>query len=67
MLLLRLQVTASTKIQSECCSFCRNGIRGVKKKNAKAVLAHDGPDLKRLILVGWDLSFRLLLGPPGLN
>ena len=25
------------------------------------------PDLKLFILVGWDLSFRLLLGPPGLN
>ena len=23
--------------------------------------------LKLFILVGWDLSFRLLLGPPGLN
>ena len=28
---------------------------------------HDGPDLKLFILVGWDRSFRLLLGPPGLN
>ena len=27
----------------------------------------DGPDLKLFILVGWDRSFRLLLGPPGLN
>ena len=26
-----------------------------------------GPDLKLSILVGWDRSFRLLLGPPGLN
>ena len=26
-----------------------------------------GPDLKLFILVGWDRSFRLLLGPPGLN
>ena len=25
------------------------------------------PDLKLLILVGWDRSFRLLLGPPGLS
>ena len=25
------------------------------------------PDLKLFILVGWDRSFRLLLGPPGLN
>ena len=24
-------------------------------------------DLKLFILVGWDRSFRLLLGPPGLN
>ena len=29
--------------------------------------SHDGPDLKLLILVGWDRSFRMLLGPPGLN
>ena len=29
--------------------------------------ASDGPDLKLFILVGWDQSFRLLLGPPGLN
>ena len=29
--------------------------------------ASDGPDLKLFILVGWDRSFRLLLGPPGLN
>ena len=28
---------------------------------------HDGPDLKLFILVGWDRSFRLLLGPPGHN
>ena len=28
---------------------------------------HDGPDLKLFILVGWDLSLRLLLGQPGLN
>ena len=27
----------------------------------------DGPDLKLFILVGCDRSFRLLLGPPGLN
>ena len=26
-----------------------------------------GPDLKLFILVGWDRSFRQLLGPPGLN
>ena len=26
-----------------------------------------GPDLKLFILVDWDRSFRLLLGPPGLN
>ena len=25
------------------------------------------PDIKLFILVGWDRSFRLLLGPPGLN
>ena len=30
------------------------------------VRLHDGPDLKLFILVGWDRSFRLLLGPPGL-
>ena len=29
------------------------------------VRLHDGPDLKIFILVGWDRSFRLLLGPPG--
>ena len=28
---------------------------------------HDGPDLMLFILVGWDRSFRLLLGPPWLN
>ena len=28
---------------------------------------YDGPDLKLFILVGSDRSFRLLLGPPGLN
>ena len=31
------------------------------------VRLHDGPDLKLFILVGLDRSFRLLLGPPGLN
>ena len=34
---------------------------------ATLVRLHDGPDLKLFILVGWDRSFRLLLGPPGLN
>ena len=28
---------------------------------------NDGPDLKLFILVGWDLTFRLFLGPPGLS
>ena len=28
---------------------------------------HDGPDLKLFILVGWDRSLGLVLGPPGLN
>ena len=28
---------------------------------------YDGPDIKLFILVGWDRSYRLLLGPPGLN
>ena len=32
-----------------------------------SVRLHDGPDLKLFILFGWDRSFRLLLGPPGLN
>ena len=27
----------------------------------------NGPDLKLFILFGWDRSFCLLLGPPGLN
>ena len=31
------------------------------------VRLHDGPDLKLFILVGWERSFRLLLGPAGLN
>ena len=31
------------------------------------VRLHDGHDLKLFILVGLDRSFRLLLGPPGLN
>ena len=38
---------------------CTAGRSGVK--------LHDGPDIKLFILVGWDRSFRLLLGPPGLN
>ena len=31
------------------------------------VRLHDGPDLKLFILFGWERSFRLLLGPSGLN
>ena len=31
------------------------------------VRLHDGQDLNLFILVGWDRSFRLLLGPLGLN
>ena len=31
------------------------------------VRLHNGTDLKLFILVGWDRSYRLLLGPPGLN
>ena len=31
------------------------------------VRLYDGPDLKLFILVGWDRSFRLLLGSAGLN
>ena len=33
----------------------------------KRLWVYGGPDLKLFILVGWDWSFRLLLGPPGLN
>ena len=33
----------------------------------RASRLHDGPDLKLFILVDKDRSFRLLLGPPGLN
>ena len=36
-------------------------------KGGLGVRLHDGPDLKLFILVGLDRSFRLLLGPPGLN
>ena len=32
-----------------------------------AVRLYNGTDLKLFILVGLDRSFRLLLGPPGLN
>ena len=32
-----------------------------------SVRLHDDPDLKVFILVGWDRSFCLLLGPSGLN
>ena len=38
------------------CSTCGSGVR-----------LYDGPDLKLLILVGLDHSFRLLLGPPELT
>ena len=31
------------------------------------VRLHDGPDLKLFILLGWGPTFRLLLGPKGLN
>ena len=37
------------------------------RAGGSCVRLHDGPDLKLFILVGWDRSFRLLLGPPGLN
>ena len=37
------------------------------KVGESGVRLHDGPDLKQFILVGWDRSFRLLLGPSGLN
>ena len=37
---------------------------GYVEENSSSVLK-DGPDLKLFILVGWDRSFRLLLGPPG--
>ena len=29
------------------------------------VTLYDGPDIKLFILVGWDRSIHLLLGPPG--
>ena len=33
----------------------------------KVFILYDGRDLQLFILVGWDRSVRLLLGPPGLN
>ena len=41
--------------------------KNLYNRNLSGVRLHDGPDLKLFILVGWDRSFRLLLGPPGLN
>ena len=35
--------------------------------NGNGFRLHDGPDLKLFILVCSDRSFRLSLGPPGLN
>ena len=40
---------------------------GNSDESGSGVRLHDGPDLKLFILVGWDRSFRLLPGPPGLN
>ena len=37
------------------------------RKIIPGVRLHDGPDLKLFILVGWERSFRLLLGTSGLN
>ena len=37
-------------------ALCGSGVR-----------LYDGLHLKLFSLVGWDRSFRLLLGPPGLN
>ena len=53
----------------------RNSLKGQARKilstldplTDSGVRLHDGPDLKLFSLVGWDRSFRLLLGPPGLN
>ena len=45
---------------SNCLSVAKIGLKS-------GVRLHDGPDVKLFILVGWDRSFRLLLGPPGLN
>ena len=49
--------------------FVLDLVRNPEERHAggSGVRLHDGPDLKLFILVGWDRSFRLLLGPPGLN
>ena len=57
-------------LASENCTNCIQQAlitpAGIKTDH-KAVFLHDGPDLRLFILVGWDRSFCLLLGPPGLN
>ena len=37
----------------------------VDRASDSMMAPNDGPDLKLFILVGWDRSFRLLLGPTG--
>ena len=51
----------SILVQQMVCAGTEN------RKGGSGVRLHDGPDLKLFILVGWDRSFHLLLGPPGLN
>ena len=58
--------------QSTCLVINPNTVGGyaaLLKLHAggSGVRLHDGPDLKLFISVGWDRSFRLLLGPPRLN
>ena len=51
--------------QSVCLTQSR--LMAMLHSGGSGVRLHDGPDLELFILVGWDRSFRLLLGPPGLN
>ena len=55
--------------QSECLVINPITIDGYAALHAggSGVRLHNGPDLKLFILVVWDRSFRLLLGPPGFN
>ena len=51
--------------QSACLVI--NPITVVNFAGGSGVRLYDEPDLKLFILVGWDQSFRLLLGLPGLS
>ena len=63
----KLRILLKAKVDRPTSSRLRALLHPLIARGWIGCRLNDGPDRKLIVLVGWDRSFRLLLGTPGLN